>query len=327
MPSGPGGARVPVSPAPGQLAQAGILAAGVSCPHAPDLNADLAPVAVPDGRRAGRAPSGRDGLPSRPGSCLQEEPDAHHRSGRPLPHLRLLVLPRLLADCTEACAPKSTPRSATPTPPPTTSGSSTGSAATTCPWRRSHAGQRLADLRRPGAHRRCGAAARRHRSSPSARKASCTSPRPAGTTTTASACAASSSPPTSNRSTPPTARCASCRARSTPTAQLVAVRPQCRSATTRRLPGELPGYVADTSPGDVIAFDLHTFHAVRRAGPAGLGDRVPALTPRRARTGPDACGGCPTVSSRVPRLRPGALPDLAGLARRAAATSPTGPRS
>src|SRR6266540_4759591 len=33
--------------------------------------------------------SGRDGLSSRPGSCLQEEPDAHHRSGRSFPHLRL----------------------------------------------------------------------------------------------------------------------------------------------------------------------------------------------------------------------------------------------
>src|SRR5258708_13873347 len=57
--------------------------------------ADSAPLAVPDGRwRA-------DGLlrPARPyirpGSWLQEEPDAHHQSHRPLPHLRLCRAPRL----------------------------------------------------------------------------------------------------------------------------------------------------------------------------------------------------------------------------------------
>src|SRR5216683_8445292 len=46
--------------------------------------------------------SGRDGRSSRPGSHLQEEPDAHHRSGRPLPHLRFHRPARHLADCAAA---------------------------------------------------------------------------------------------------------------------------------------------------------------------------------------------------------------------------------
>ena len=58
-----------------------------------------------------------------------------------------------------------------------------------------------------------------------------------------------------DRSTPLTAHFASCRVRTTPT-------PSDRCASTNAPSHhEYPGVAVETSPGDVIGFDLHTFHA------------------------------------------------------------------
>src|SRR6266699_3049092 len=97
---------------------------------------DLAPPAVPDGRRhaAGLLRPGRSSNPSR-----QSSPGGTQCS----PPLRSTTSAPWASPCSAAtsptvsasCAPRSTPRSATATPPPTTSASSTESAATTFPWR------------------------------------------------------------------------------------------------------------------------------------------------------------------------------------------------
>ncbi len=50
----------------------------------------------------------------------------------------------------------------------------------------------------------------------------------------------------------------------------------------------LPGSVADSAPGDVIAFDLHAWHArLLGAGPSGLDRRLSALPPHRGRARAD----------------------------------------
>jgi hypothetical protein len=88
-----------------------------------------------------------------------------------------------------------------------------------------------------------------------------------------------------------------------------------------------PGYIADTSPGDVIAFDLHTLaREYRRPGPAGLDGGLPALPRDRAQTRTDAAFGARQLRAGIPRLRPGPLPRLAGLDRRCRRASLPGRR-
>ena len=214
---------------------------GVSCPHAPCLNLlTLRRSSCPecDGARPGS--SGRDGHP-------ETVPVTAVRRNSCSPPPRPTTSPRSASPCSAAFSPTAPPRcarkptrpSATPTRRPTASGSSTGSAATTCRWpprsprsaRRWSATTRVSSTPRSA----CSAA----RSSPSAPKACCTSPRPAGTPTTASACAASSSLSTSTNSPPVTGRCGWCRARTSrsrtrgwpPTATV-----SCPSAPTPRPP-------------------------------------------------------------------------------------------
>jgi len=73
----------------------------------------------------------------------------------------------------------------------------------------------------------------------------------------------------------------------------------------------IPGCVAATSPGDVIAFDLHTWHA-SFAGHAGAGWPGRRSTSAARRPMPNAtgrCGRCTTASSRrSAALTPAATP-------------------
>ncbi|MGH9064664.1 MAG: hypothetical protein ACRD0L_11950 [Acidimicrobiales bacterium] len=78
-----------------------------------------------------------------------------------------------------------------------------------------------------------------------------------------------------------------------------------------------PGYVAGTRPGDVIAFDLQTWHASfggrDRLAWTAVYLRCPESEAERDRTLRSMTG---QLRAGVPRLRPGPLPDLAGLAGR-----------
>jgi hypothetical protein len=87
---------------------------------------------------------------------------------------------------------------------------------------------------------------------------------------------------------------------------------------------EYPGVDVESSPGDVIAFDVHTFHASLGGRPPGLGHRIPGRTRRRGRTPQKPAVAGRRVRATVPRLRPRALPDVARLAHRCAAASETG---
>ena len=69
----------------------------------------------------------------------------------------------------------------------------------------------------------------------------------------------------------------------------------------------------------------HLAREPRRPGPAGLDGGLPALPRDRRRTGPHAAVGARQLRAGVPRLRPGPLPDLAGLARRRRRASPPAP--
>jgi hypothetical protein len=80
----------------------------------------------------------------------------------------------------------------------------------------------------------------------------------------------------------------------------------------------IPGYAAGTAPGDVIAFDVHTWHASFGGRDRGL----PALPANRRRTRTDAAVGARQLRAGVPWLRPQPLSHVAGLACRRRCASP-----
>ena len=59
-----------------------------------------------------------------------------------------------------------------------------------------------------------------------------------------------------------------------------------------------PGYLAATSPGDVIAFDLHTWHASSGGRTGWPGTRSTCMPRKRTTSGTARCGPRTTASSR-----------------------------
>ena len=82
----------------------------------------------------------------------------------------------------------------------------------------------------------------------------------------------------------------------------------------------IPGYVAGTSPGDVIAFDLHTWQPAAAAGTGWPGRRSTSAAPKQVPNASGRCGRCTTASSRRSAASTGTATPSGGTG------SPTPPR-